>query len=84
VRFGPVNLLSKAKEGSWYELEPKEIKALYEDVKLPFRAASPMKPRDREKLERQARKRPRVRRQVESPGRAARSTPGPHNVNPKK
>lgn len=64
VRFGPVNLLAKAKEGAWYELEEKEIQALYEDVKLSYKKTTPLKPKEREKMERQARKQPRVRREV--------------------
>lgn len=84
VRFGPVNLLAKAKEGGWYELEAKEIQALYEDVKLPAKTYAPIKPKDREKLERQARKRPRVRRQVDSRPKETRTASSRRNTNLKK
>lgn len=61
VRFGPVNLLAKAKEGSWYELSEKEIKALYADVDVPLAALPKPDPKEREKRERQMRKQQRPR-----------------------
>lgn len=36
VRYGPIFLPSKAKRGSWVELEEKELKRLYEMLELPM------------------------------------------------
>lgn len=57
VRFGPVHLLAKVKEGAWIELDEKEVEALYNDVKIPYTKSAPLTPRDRVALERNAHKR---------------------------
>jgi len=62
VRFGPVHLLAKVKEGSWMELDENEVQALYLDVQVPYKHSAPMDPKDRVAFERQARKQPSVRK----------------------
>jgi 23S rRNA pseudouridine2605 synthase len=56
VRFGPVVLLAKVKEGTWLELEPKEVAELYEMLQMPHQQAAPILPKEREARERVARK----------------------------
>ena len=62
VRFGPVHLLAKVKEGAWMELDEKEVETLYNDVKMPYTKSKPLAPKDRAALERQAQKRPSPRK----------------------
>lgn len=84
VRFGPVNLLAKAKEGSWYELDQQDVQALYEEVNLPFKKPLPLNPKDREKRERQARKQSRARRPVEARAKSPRPASGRQGTKSKK
>lgn len=54
VRFGPVSLTAKVKEGMWMELSAREVEMLYKDVKLELKAAvTPVLPKEREALKRQ-------------------------------
>jgi 23S rRNA pseudouridine2605 synthase len=57
VRFGPVHLLAKVKEGAWMELNEKEVETLYNDVKMPYTKAAPLTPKERTVLQRHAHKR---------------------------
>jgi len=64
VRFGPVHLLAKVKEGAWMELSENEVETLYADVNVPYKKQAPLDPKDRVVLERQARKKHSVRKEV--------------------
>lgn len=52
VRFGPVNLVAKIKEGMWTELSEKEVEGLYKDVQLQCSQIKPLEPEERSKLKR--------------------------------
>ncbi len=55
VRYGPVFVPPRAKEGMWVELTDKEVKALYEEVGLKTTVKA-MSPRERQHLKRRFRK----------------------------
>lgn len=57
VRFGPVHLLAKVKEGAWMELDQNDVETLYNDVKMPYTKSAPLTPKERAALERHAHKR---------------------------
>lgn len=53
VRFGPVSLLARVKEGMWMELSPREMDMLYKDVGLEQnKNAAPLLPEERIELKR--------------------------------
>ena len=62
VRFGPVHLLAKVKEGAWMELDQKDVEMLYNDVQIPYTKSAPLSPKDQSALERLAHKRASPRR----------------------
>ncbi|MDZ7785069.1 MAG: pseudouridine synthase [Halioglobus sp.] len=57
VRYGEVFIPSRVKQGQWVELQPRDVKVLYEMAGLAPRKARPGTPRERETMERQFRKR---------------------------
>lgn len=57
VRYGEVFIPSRVKQGQWVELEPRDVKLLYEMAGIKPRKARPGTPRERETMERQFRKR---------------------------
>jgi 23S rRNA pseudouridine2605 synthase len=66
VRFGPVHLLAKVKEGAWMELSESEMQTLYADVHIPYQKSAPMDPKDQAALERQSRKKLSARKKTSS------------------
>lgn len=56
VRFGPVVLLSKVKEGAWIELSEPETAELYQMLGLTYVAPAPVAPKEKTIQQRQARK----------------------------
>ena len=56
VRFGPVFLPSKLKQGQWTDLTPEEVKSLYRLVGQRAPALGPLTPRQQEQRVRQQRK----------------------------
>jgi len=56
VRFGPVNLVAKIKEGMWMELSEKEVEGLYKDVQMQCNQIKPLEPEERSKLKREYKK----------------------------
>lgn len=56
VRFGPVFMPSKAKQGQWAELEPKELKRLYQEVGMQVPKLKPLSPKDRQSAQREREK----------------------------
>lgn len=53
VRFGPVSLLARVKEGMWMELSPREMEMLYKDVGLEQkRDTTPLQPEERKEMKR--------------------------------
>lgn len=56
VRYGPVFLANKLPEGRWQELLPGELAILYQEAGLRVPEISPLTPKDKEKLQREARK----------------------------
>jgi len=56
VRFGPIVLLPKVKEGMWLDLKPDEINDLYTMMKLRHIPLAPLKPKELEVRERAERK----------------------------
>jgi len=64
VRFGPVHLLAKVKEGGWMELSENEVQTLYTDVNVPYKKQAPLDPKERTVLERQSRKKHSARKEI--------------------
>jgi 23S rRNA pseudouridine2605 synthase len=61
VRYGNVFIPSKVKQGQWVEMDPKEIKGLYRMAGMDPKPVEPSTRQEKERMERQFRKRGRVR-----------------------
>lgn len=57
VRYGEVFIPSRVKQGQWVELQPRDVKVLYEMAGLAPRKVRPGTPGERQTMERQFRKR---------------------------
>ncbi len=57
VRYGDIFIPSRAKQGQWIELQPKEVKSLYRQAGLPAKDLQRGTSREREVMERQFNKR---------------------------
>jgi len=70
VRYGPVFLPSRLKQGQWQEMPPEELTALYALAGLPAPLVAPLLPVEKQKLQREQRKnRPAPRGFPRRPGR---------------